>query len=225
MNVIPAINAISVHDAEEKISIAKSFSRAIHFDFADGTFTQNTLWGTSYDIACLCKKYPDIFFEVHLMTRTPFLYTHELLSAGVGRIIVHAEVGDFDDIKEDIQINIEKYMISFLPQTSIDTMRPFFSLVQNYQILSVDPGFSGQFFQNHVLEKIRFLRGYLPNATIEVDGGVNEKTAVMIKHAGADTIVSASYIFDNISPEKAFKRLVGIMARNGDSISEYEEKA
>ena len=61
-----------------------------------------------------------------------------------------------------------------------------------------------------VKEKIAFLREEMPNATIEVDGGMNPETALAVKAVGADTIVSASYIFDSADPKTAYETLRNI---------------
>lgn len=224
MHIIPAINATSFEEAEERISIARTFSDAIHFDLADGTFTPNLLWGTVEEIAQLKDSVPDLFFEVHLMTRTPFSYTSALIEAGVERVIVHAEVISAEDIESFVYTEEGVYMLSLLPDTPIEAVGSLLPHFGAYQILSVSPGLSGQRFDPSVLPKVQFLRGYLPNATIEVDGGVNERTIRMIREAGADTVISASYIFDNtFSPKEAYEKLrLGGSDGKGD---EREEKA
>lgn len=205
--VIPAINAASLAEAEEKIARAENFAEWVHFDLADGSFTANVLWGTAPDIVDLQKEFPKPFFEVHLMTRAPFQYVPQLLEAGVERVIVHAEAVTEEEVALQVK-DKRHFMLSLLPETQIESVIRLLPHFSQYQILSVHPGRSGQPFQESVLPKIQFLRGYLPDATIEVDGGVDERTAARIIRAGADTLVSASYIFNNPSPEEAYERLL-----------------
>ena len=77
-------------------------------------------------------------------------------------------------------------------------------------MLAVQPGPVGQEFLPFVCEKIKFLREEFPDAIIEVDGGMNPETAGQVKEAGADTIVSASYIFNAVDPKKAYEELCTI---------------
>jgi len=205
--VIPAINAASLKEAEEKIARAESFAEWVHFDLADGTFTPNKLWGTVPEIIELQKSFLKPFFEVHLMTRTPFLYGPALLEAGIERVIIHAEVVTEAEVLEHVR-DKRHYMLSLLPETRIEAAMHLLPYFLQYQVLSVHPGSSGQPFQEDILPKVQFLRGYLPDATIEVDGGIEDRTAIRAVRAGADTLVSASYIFGDPSPEEAYKRLL-----------------
>ena len=76
-----------------------------------------------------------------------------------------------------------------------------------FLVLAVSAGQSGDSFNEMALEKIKFLREKTPQAIIEVDGGVNFETAKMVKEAGANIIVSSSYIFDSPDPAGAFQEL------------------
>jgi ribulose-phosphate 3-epimerase len=77
-------------------------------------------------------------------------------------------------------------------------------------VLAVQPGPAGQTFLPFVEEKIRFLREAVPDAIIEVDGGMNPDTARLVKVMGADTIVSSNYIFSAADPKKAYEELRAI---------------
>jgi ribulose-phosphate 3-epimerase len=74
-------------------------------------------------------------------------------------------------------------------------------------VLAVQLGAAGQQFLSFTEEKVRFLREEMPDATIEVDGGMTPETARRVKKVGADTIVSASYIFNAVDPKKAYEEL------------------
>ncbi len=75
------------------------------------------------------------------------------------------------------------------------------------QFLAVTPGFSGQKFQENVLEKIRTLRARDPRVIIEVDGGITLDVARRVKEAGANVLVSSSYIWNSSNPKEAFRAL------------------
>ncbi len=98
-------------------------------------------------------------------------------------------------------------MLAINPETIVENLIPYFHNIEYFQLLGVAPGKAGQKFQKSVLEKIEFLRERLPNAKIEVDGGVDLEVAKAVKAAGADIIVSASYIFESADFVDAYKKL------------------
>jgi ribulose-phosphate 3-epimerase len=214
MHVIPAINAKSRDEVEEKISIIRSFTNEVHFDYADRTMTTNILWGSAHAIAALRKKYQDLFFEVHIMSDKPLPIARRLHDAGIDRIIMHAEYLSPEEAQL-LGCDEKKIMVSFLPETDIGSAYPLFSCVSAFQILSVHPGFAGQPFQEDSLEKVTHLREMMPDATIEVDGGIADTTIKAVACAGADTVVSASYIFNNASPKDAYEQLSSVQCKKG----------
>lgn len=98
-------------------------------------------------------------------------------------------------------------MLAVRPETPAEKLMAYFKKVSEFQVLAVYPGPSGQKFQTLVAKKIKFLRHEMPNATIEVDGGINEETAKLAKSFGADIAVSASYIFNSSDPKEAYEKL------------------
>jgi len=98
-------------------------------------------------------------------------------------------------------------MLSSNPHTTTAELWPHLKTFKEYQVLAVDPGPAGQKFSPTVLEKIRFLRNFSPNAKIEVDGGITPEVAREVGAAGANVVVSATYIFGSKNPEKAYKKL------------------
>jgi ribulose-phosphate 3-epimerase len=101
-------------------------------------------------------------------------------------------------------------MISSKPESISEELVPYFRQFAAFQVLAVQPGREGQKFLSFVTEKIRFLREELPDATIEVDGGMDPDAALRVKEVGADMIVSSSYIFNAADPKKAYEELCAI---------------
>lgn len=87
---------------------------------------------------------------------------------------------------------------------------PYLKNFVAFQVLAVEPGPAGQKFLPFATEKVRFIREALPDAIIEVDGGMDLETARRVKDAGADTITSSHYIFDSADPKKAYEELSAI---------------
>ncbi len=210
MEVVPAINCNDLKCISERVNIAKKFSRWVHLDVSDGKFTPSKTWNNPAEPSSLIFHLSSLNLEVHLMVTEPEKVAEEWLKAGAKRLIVHLETIDENSF-EEIRKTAEKYnaelMLSLRPETSAENLRPYFEKTLEFQILAVYPGPSGQKFLQLVLEKVKFLRRELPDAKIEVDGGINLETARLCKEAGADIVVSASYIFGNSDPESAYRQL------------------
>lgn len=147
------------------------------------------------------------------MVQNPEEIIESWLKTGlVKRVIVHLEaLNDAEFIINKCKEFNAEAMLAIAPYTIFEKLPPpkffaipFFNL---FQVLAVNPGLAGQKFERSSLDKIKFLRELIPNATIEVDGGINPGTAKLVKDAGADIIVSASYIFNSGNPEKAYETL------------------
>ena len=150
------------------------------------------------------------------MVENPIVVLENWLRIGAQRIIVHFEaVPNYtgeraQELKSIWEICDKRGAVCVLatnPDTRVSALDPFLSIFNSYLVLSVTPGHPGQNFLPVVLDKIKYLRGKLPTGQIEIDGGINSTTAKLCKEAGADTLVSTSYIFDSPNPEIAYHEL------------------
>jgi len=221
MLVIPAINETEFSEVLEKINIVSKFSRWVHLDVVDGKFAPNITLNNPDDLkAVKPESKPDI--EIHLMMENPEAAIKNWVSAGVKRIIISLEAllnigkSDLTNITQFLEVGLPKFEIGLAinPETPVENLIPFISINQRpikfVLVLGVDPGLAGQKFKDNILEKIKFLKTYYPGVIIEADGGINPETAKLIKEAGADIIVSASYIWENQNPERAYQELAAI---------------
>jgi ribulose-phosphate 3-epimerase len=158
------------------------------------------------------------------MTEYPEQIAELWLQAGARRIIVHAEtlvdsaglvrhLEDGDVVDYLLQL-CEAYeatcMLSSNPETPLHSIESFLRRFQEFQVLCVTPGFSGQHFLPLTLGKISFLRSIRSHAWIEVDGGMNTETAVSALSAGASALVSSSFIFSHTNPGIAYRMLCDV---------------
>lgn len=210
MNVIPVINCPDVECVKKKLDIARGFLQVgdlVHLDVSDLSFNDQKTWNEP--LAWMSLKSP-FALEVHLMMEHPEEHADDWLAAGAQRLIVHVETITKESLHEIVSA-AERYkvevMLSSKPETMMEEIQPYLTYCKAFQILAVKPGPAGQVFLPFVDEKIRFLREESPNATIEVDGGMNPETIMKVKAAGADTIVSASYIFGSTDPKAAYEAL------------------
>lgn len=210
MLAIPAINEIKFEEVIKKIKIAEKFSSWIHLDIVDGKFAANETWNNPQDLIKLKAKNHKLQadLEIHLMIENPEAVVEDWLAAGVKRIIISLEAIE----KSKIQIKNTKIEIGLAinPETPVENLLPYLENIKFVLVLGVNPGLAGQKFNEGVLEKIKFLKNYHPGVIIEADGGINLETAKLVKEAGADIIVSASYIWGSQNPERAYRELAAI---------------
>ena len=212
LDVIPAINCPlgDVACVEEKMKIVEPFAARVHLDVADGKFTFNKTWGDPKQFSIFNSQFPKIEWEIHLMAEEPEQILPAWIGTGAKRVNVHIET--FDAASAARMVGAAKtagveMMFSMNPETPAESMRQYFKLCSAFQVLAVRPGLAGQKFLPLVLYKVEFLRREVPDATIEVDGGINPETARLSREAGADIVVAASYIFDSVDPAAAYKAL------------------
>ncbi len=211
MHVIPAVNETNFDDIKKKIGVVEKlcFEQRcdpwVHLDVTDGVFTPNLTWGNPEELALLKTS---LKFEIHLMVEEPEKAVEWWLKAGAKGIVVHQEaVKDPAFILETCRKYGADAVLSIKPPTPVENLVPYLGIFGAVQILAVSPGLAGQSFDERVLEKIKFLKKNYPDVIVEVDGGINDKTARLVKEAGADVVVSASYIFSNPDPAGAYRIL------------------
>lgn len=221
MQVIPAVNETDFKEIKKKIKTAADFGADpavdgaswVHLDVADGKFTKNVLWNNPKDLEGLRATGYELRtnLEVHLMVQNPDEVLDSWLDTKIKRIIVHLEsVKDLDVMKmKCVAFGVELFL-AIKPDTPVEHFFSHEGDADGFLILAVNPGLAGQKFQENQLEKIKTLRQKFPDAKIEVDGGVNLETAPRIKEAGADILVSASYIWGSEDWKKSYENLLAI---------------
>jgi len=209
IDVIPAINCHR-GDSEcvrKKILIGQEFAEWVHLDVADGIFTPNKTWSDPQAWRSFGVK---LKLEAHLMLDEPEEVFEDWLEAGAKRLIVHMETVNAALAKAMADVakrHGAEVMISSNPETPSEKYEPFFQVTKLFQVLAVHPGFAGQKFLPPALDKIKFLRARMPDAAIEVDGGVSPETGRRARAAGADILISADHIFGNGDPRRAYEEL------------------
>ena len=168
----------------------------IHLDIMDGHFVPNLTFGPSVisSIRNKTKKY----FDTHLMISNPDEYIEQYKNAGSDIITVHKEVcGHLDKTLSSIKNTGCKAGVSINPGTDISGLEYVLDKIDLILVMSVNPGFGGQKFINSSIQKIKKIKELVKNFNIdiEVDGGIDDKTATLVKNAGANILVSGSFIF------------------------------
>ena len=182
----------------------------LHVDVMDGHFVPNITIGPV--VVKSIKKYSKLFFDVHLMITNPEKYWESFYKAGADLIVFHNEVlCDKKQLIQDIRKAGIKVGVSIKPKTPVGDILEILPLVDVVLIMTVEPGFGGQSFMADMVPKISSLRKIIDdnkyNCLIEIDGGINDKTAKVCIDAGADVLVSGSYIFAAQDPQQVLKGL------------------
>lgn len=205
LKIAPSILSADLGKLNHEVKSVEKFSDLIHFDVMDGQFVHNISIGPCV-LKCLKTRLP---VDCHLMIENPIQYIDEFAEAGASLISVHFEAcsKNLKNVINKIKSYKMKASVAIKPKTLATVLDPFLHLLDMVLVMSVEPGFSGQKFMPVCLDKINYLREKCPNLEIEVDGGISDKTAPKVKKAGANVLVSASYIFNSKDRRKAIEKL------------------
>jgi len=218
MQVIPVINCLDFGCVKKRLAqVGEIGSDWAHIDVSDGKFAPVKTWNSPEGFFKLLTTHHQLQtnFEIHLMVEHPEDVFEDWLKVGVKRIIIHVESlrgreGKLNLILEKCSEENVEVMLAIRPETKPEELMPFLDALLFVQVLAVKPGFAGQRFDESAIQKIIFLRELFPDITIEVDGGMNPETAKLAREAGANIVVSASYIFESPNPQAAYELLLNL---------------
>lgn len=200
--IAPSILSLDFSRMSEQLKeLAESEAAWIHFDVMDGHFVPNLTFGP--DILKGVKKALHQVMDVHLMVTDPVKYADVFMDAGADVITFHVEaLSNMEEVValcRHIRSRKVKAGVSVKPNTSIDSILPYLEEMDLVLVMSVEPGFGGQKFQEQQLDKVRILRSIIDERNlqvrIEIDGGIQQDTGKLAIEAGCDTLVAGSYVF------------------------------
>ncbi|MFA6350524.1 MAG: ribulose-phosphate 3-epimerase [Candidatus Omnitrophota bacterium] len=208
IKIAPSILSADFSDLGSELKrMERAGADLFHVDVMDGHFVPNITIGPV--VVKYLRKSTRLPLDVHLMIENPQNYVDSFVAAGSDMITVHEEtvtLGNFKKMASHLKRKGIKFGISLNPPTvarKIDKFLPFSDFVL---VMSVNPGFGGQKFIPNAIPKVIYLRSKF-KGDISVDGGVNEITAKQLIKAGANILVSGSYLFRSKQPKLTIERM------------------
>ncbi len=182
----------------------------LHLDVMDGVFVPNISFGFPVlkSVARLSRKPLD----VHLMIVQPEKFIKEVQALGAYVMNVHVEAcPHLHRVVQQIKEAGMKAGVTLNPATPISALEDIIDDLDVVMLMAVNPGFGGQCFIEHTLEKVRRLRALIDgrglNTLIEVDGGVNPETGARLREAGVDVLVAGNAVFSAKDPQEMIASL------------------
>lgn len=174
-----------------------------HLDIMDGRFVPNISYGPM--LVNFFRKTTSKTCDVHLMIEEPERYAQEFKNAGADILTVHYEACTHlhRNIQQIKSLGM-KAGVALNPHTPVELLKDILQDIDVVLLMSVNPGFGGQSFIPHTINKIKRMREMIDeqllNVTIEIDGGVTLDNAKLIIDAGADVLVAGSTVFRSPDP-------------------------
>ena len=182
-----------MRDAAELVAPHSSY---LHMDVMDGHFVPNLTMGVD-----LVKALNGIApLDVHLMITDPVDFIDDFYNAGAEIISVHVEANNPREALTKINEKSIKSGIAFNPSTPKEKIIPFLDIADMVLVMSVEPGYCGQSFNENAIDRVKYFKTNYPNKIIEVDGGVSTQNSEILSKNGADILVAGSAIFKSDDP-------------------------
>ena len=209
--VSPSLLAADFLNLKDEIEmINNSQADWLHMDIMDGVFVPNISFGFPVleAVSKVCKKPLD----VHFMIVHPEQYIEQTAKLGAMMMNVHYETcTHLQRTIQQIHAAGMKAGVTLNPSTPVSMLEDIIYDVDMVLLMSVNPGFGGQKFIENTIRKVKRLRKMIDDAgthtLIEIDGGVQGETAPRLVKAGADVLVSGSYVFKSADPHATIEAL------------------
>ncbi len=187
----------------------------IHFDVMDGRFVEQITYGAP--VLKWLRKSCNLPMDVHLMVEDPTRQIEFFAEAGAEIIDIHIESScDISACLKRIRELGKKSALAVKPNTSVETAYEYLPLCDMVLVMTVEPGYGGQGFIPEMMPKVKALREYadkngFSKLDIQVDGGINVKTAEDAKRAGANVLVAGTGLFKSDDMKAVNAALKGIL--------------
>ena len=198
LRIAPSLLSADFTRLAEEIATIEDGADMLHLDVMDGHFVPNMTFGPA--VIKACRAVSKLPFDCHLMIEEPQRYIGHFIDAGANMISIHYETEPH--LQRALQLIRDggaKAGIAINPATPVEVLSTAIEFCDYVLVMSVNPGFGGQRFLEPVVAKIRqisrLIRERGLSVEIEVDGGIDPKTAPVVASAGATWLVAGSAVF------------------------------
>jgi len=195
IEIVPSILSADAGRLTEQVKEAESAGAdRIQVDVMDGHFVPNLTFGPL--VVEVVRRATSLPVEAHLMVERPELFLEEFARAGATLIEVQVEATT--SLYRTVQTIKElgaRAGVAINPATPVDDLREILPYIDLVNVMTVEPGFGGQKFIPHSPEKLRRLRAMSTDVEIEVDGGIDARTAPLVVAAGATVLVAGNSVY------------------------------
>lgn len=211
LKIAPSLLSANFANLSEDLEkINRSEADWLHLDVMDGVFVPNISFG--FPVLKAVARISEKPLDVHLMIVEPEKFISQVKEFGAMMMNVHYEAcPHLHRVVQQIKEAGMKAGVTLNPATPVAMLSDIIGDVDMVLLMSVNPGFGGQKFIPHTLQKIRELRELMERrgskALVEVDGGVNLQTAPLLAEAGTDVLVAGSAVFKSPDMIETIRRL------------------
>ena len=195
IEVVPSILSADAGRLAEQVKEAEAAGAdRIQVDVMDGHFVPNLTFGPL--VVEAVRRATKLPIEAHLMVERPELFIEAFVKAGA--TVIEVQVESTTSLYRTVQAIKDlgcKAGVAINPATPLEDLREILPYIDLVNVMTVEPGFGGQKFIAHSPEKISRLRAMVPQMEIEVDGGIDAKTAPLVVSAGATVLVAGSSVY------------------------------
>jgi ribulose-phosphate 3-epimerase len=210
IKIAPSLLSADFSRLGDEIASVEQHADLLHLDVMDGHFVPNLTIGPA--IVKACRAQSKLTFDCHLMIDEPQRYIDAFIDAGANMISVHVEAErHLQRALQMIRDGGAKAGIAINPATAAESLTTAIEFCDFVLVMTVNPGFGGQKFIEPVVSKIRRIAEMVREAgaavEIEVDGGIDARTAPLVCAAGARILVAGSAVFGKDDRPKAIEEI------------------